>query len=126
MSKPLDDATLKIVRDWLYTRYTMPHSVCSACLEKIGIFISPGYVRSIRNRFEIKYEKDARIHNAVQFAKSHDIEITHEYLLKKCPDICVEHRVYLIELNAKKVRKELPPVRVGGIAHVVHQILLAA
>lgn len=125
MAKTLDDDTIKILRDWLYTRYNMPHSVAAKCLEAMDIFISPGYVRTIRNRFEIKYIKDDRIHNAVQFAKSHDMPITHEYLLKKCPDISVEHREYLIEANVKKVRKEIPPFKVGGIAGVVTQILHA-
>jgi hypothetical protein len=126
MSKILDKETIKFICDYLYPRYTMPNSVASACLAKLGIEASASYIRSIRKKYEIRYEHDCRIHNAIQFAKSHDIEVNHEYLMKKCPDIFVEHRQYLIDTYAKKERKELVPFKVSGIAGVVTQIMMAA
>lgn len=125
MAKLLTKEEIQFVCDYLATRCTMPNNIAAICLSKLGIEMSQNYVRSIRQRFKIPYKKDAKIHNAIQFAKSHDLEVTHEYLQKKCPDICTEHRQYLIDAYAKKERKEIAPVKMGGIYSMVHQILMA-
>jgi hypothetical protein len=107
---PKDD--LEVVKAFLKDRPYMPHVVASKCLDRLGVKISASSVRANRNRFNIPYESDCRITNAVQHAKDRDMEITYEFLSERLPFICQEYKDYLVESYVRKSRTEFPPMHV--------------
>lgn len=125
MARKLDKLTETIIRDFLKDKYNIPHIVAVWALKHQDIHVSTNTIINVRKKYEMKYVQDKKVHNTVQQARDKGIEITHDFLCLRCPQICEEHRQYLVAFHAKKDRRELPPVRVGGIAHVVHQILHA-
>lgn len=126
MARKLDKQTEERIRAFLDGKPNLPHLVAVWALRHLDIHVSNNTVLSVRKRFEMPYIQDKRVFNTVQLAKDKGIEINHDFLRKNCPQICEEHRQYLVAQNVTKARKELPPFKVGGIAGVVTQILLAA
>lgn len=126
MARKLDEQTAKLIAAFLDGKPNLPANIAVELLRKIDIHVSNNTVNSIRKRFKMPYEQDKRVFNVVQLAKNKGIDVTDEYLRLKCPQICAEHREYLVQENRTKVRRELPPFKVGGIAHVVHQIMAVA
>lgn len=114
------------IREYMTGKQNMGNLAAEWSLKRLGIITSVKTISNIRNKYEIPYVKDSRIHNTVMVANRKGIPLTEVYLKHKLPQICQDYVDYLLYKYAAGDRGEIPPFKVGGIAGVVTQILLAA